>query len=162
MSRIMKSIINTVLKSDNNDYILFHCNDVRDIDIIKQIDGRPLSFESNNSDINSLITKILDVDLSNDLTLQPKFIVNTNLGRYENVKQLSQLLRVPVFNIIYNIANLKKEGLFSAAAELDKDNNILFNNQLVEQLYLTNYNVISDINQIKDLVEEGYNKWKPE
>lgn len=162
MSRIMKSIINTVLKSDNNDYILFHCNSNKDIDIIKQISGRPLSFEPNQADLNKLITKIVDAELSNDLTLQPKFIVNTNLGRYESVKQLSILLRVPIFNIIYEVNNLKKEGLFSAAAELDKDINIVFSGQTATKLYLTNYNIVSNISQIKDLVEEGYKTWKPE
>lgn len=162
MSRIIKLIINSVLKSYNQEYIFVHNNLSKDIDIARQIDGIPVSFEKNNFDLNKIIKIISEQDMALDLTFLPKFVVCTSLIRYQQAMHLSSLLRVPLINIIYDINNVKKEGIFSLAHHLDNNINILFDEHTAMKLYLTNFNIIPDIKLISGFIEEGYKNWKPE
>lgn len=162
MSRIIKSIINSVLKSDNTEYVFIHNHQGKDVEIAKNIDGQALSFESNSLDTNNRFKLITERDLSMDLSILPRFVINTSMMRYQNAKNLSSLLRIPQYNIIYDLSFLKKEGAFSLAQVIDKDINIFFDKEIPKKLFVTNYTIISNLEELKDLINESYKTWKPE
>lgn len=160
MSRIIKSIIDSVIGTDNTQYVFFHYNQKIDIDIAKLIGGKCLTFNKNTLDVNNTFKVIQDTQLGNDLSICPRYIVNTSIINYHACKNLSELLRIPIFNIINDVEGCKLEGLFSMANVIDQDINILLNKTLADKLFLSNYTVIDKIEQIPNIIKEKLTTWK--
>lgn len=161
MSRIIKSIINSVIPTENNARFIWGLNNKEELEIVKTIGGQFFSFEKNTADTNNIIKVITDKDLMNDLSICPKYIINTNLVTYQNAQNLSQVLKIPLINFIMNLDNLKKEGAFSLAPIINKNINFFINPVFPTKLFLTNYQIINDIKQLSNLIEIEILKWKP-
>lgn len=161
MSRIILSIINSVLTPEIDQYVFYHSNHKKDLDIARTIAAKCLVFEENQADTNKILQKIEDKEISINLQIRPKLILNSDIFKYENAKNLSNILRIPLFNIFYEIKSpLRKEAIFQVAPQLNKDINIIFNQNLVTQLCLSRYHLINDYNLIPNIFKQEYAKWK--
>lgn len=131
-----------------------------DIELVKLLGGECLVFYKNDADLNNICRLINDRQVSEDLTICPKFIINTHLHNYQSAKNLSIILRIPLFNIIEDINNIKKEGAMALAPTVDQDINFLLKEEFAEKLFLTNFKLIKNIQEIPNLITETLNTWK--
>lgn len=161
MSRIIKSIINNVLGTDRKQYIYYHNNTLQDLEIAQSIGGEFLVFQKNQTDLNNYFKLVTDKQVQEDLNILPAYIINSSFLYYKNAKNLSELLKIPLVNIINDITNIKKEAIFSLANIVDQDINILFKKELAAQLYITNFTVVNNIKDISNKIQEKLKIWKP-
>jgi len=159
MSRIIKAIINSAWPTENKWRIIFQIGNQQEIEIVKMLGGKFYSFDKNSADTNNLIKMISDKDLMHDLSIFPQYILNTSIIRYQGATQLSHVMRLPLVNLFLHLDNIKKEGAFSIAPEMNKNINLFLDETIPQRLFLTNYQII-DLKDIKSIVEKEVLKWK--
>lgn len=160
MSRIIFALINSAITPKLDEYFLFHSNTHHDAEIIDALGIKCWSLEENK--FNKKISVIKESDISNNLSLRPKFIVNSDIIKYESAQNLSDILRVPLYNIFYKIKGpIRKEAVLLLTQRINSNVNIIFSKDMINNLFLTNYRLTDNVQNIKQIISEEYSKWKP-
>lgn len=160
MSRIIHSLINSAINTKLDEYFLFHNNTQHDAEIINALGIKCWSLEENK--FNRKISIIKEPDVSNNLSLRPQFIINSDIMKYEAAQNLSDILRIPLYNIFYKIAGpIRKEAVLLLTQRINSNVNIIFSKDMINNLFLTNYRLTDNIQNIKQIIFEEYVKWKP-
>ena len=156
MSKIVKILSNSVLGRNNN-CILCHKNDKIDNKIIEDLDYTFYVLEKHN---NEKVYQITEQDLIDPIFI-PDFVICTSLIHYQQAKNISVSLYLPLINILHEDIPVKKENSFMISKEIDKDINLVLNKKTLEFLYITNHIFLSDIKDIKQTIEDQLKLWKP-
>lgn len=160
MSRILQSIIKSAFDFSLDKVFIFSNPNTINLDLLN-IDTKLFSFKSHPLDTNNKISVILDQVVNNNLTVLPDAIICTWLGEYSNAKNLSILLRVPLFNILdQDSLALKKESLLELSkTNLLQDINLVKESSLSNQLFISNFSILDK--DIKSQLIKLGNTWTP-
>lgn len=159
MSRIIKNVIDNAIGYNTKEAVLFHNDSTLDIKVAELFKYKFYIFSPHKHPNNFHL--IENDQINRDISIRPSFVLNTFIGHFQNAHNLSKVLKIPIINIIDNLGGCKKEGIFTVAPSLEENINFCFDQKIADQLYISKYHLIKQIEEIPIIFKKELKIWKP-
>lgn len=157
MSRIIKSIIDSVFEKSNLVAVVFLDHNRFNNKIIN-LPFKLCVFEAHQGDLNKKLIIVNPNNINNNLSFRPDCTVIDTMGHYENAKNLSNIFRIPLINLVNNKEDVKKDAIFSIARNSSHEDINILTDELADFLHITDYSLPED--NLSTQILKEVNKWK--